>query len=125
MNFDSNYYKHLRSNKWHSLREKIIAEKKCRCSHCHKTFNKSELHLHHKSYQNFGNEKKKDVMLLCSKCHEKLHKGIRNGTLNYSYKKKPSKKYKSKHFLDKEEMMSLKKMLKERQYVNDRAIKSI
>lgn len=31
------------------------------------------LQVHHKNYDSFGNEKKRDLILLCHECHKMLH----------------------------------------------------
>ena len=41
------------------------------CVLCNRTTN---LGSHHKTYENFGHESQKDIMVLCWDCHNKLHK---------------------------------------------------
>lgn len=68
----TDYDKYLQSNWWYSLKEKYIYSKKdASCFLCKKT---STLLLHHVSYKNLYHEKlKRDVFILCYKCHSEAH----------------------------------------------------
>lgn len=69
---DKNVYKwYINSDKWRTFRNEIFKE---RGFHCELCSSKKNLHLHHITYENFMNEEKEDVMILCRSCHEKAHK---------------------------------------------------
>lgn len=68
------YVDYLRGAHWQ--RVKLFFKKKN--SRCYLCFSKNDLHVHHISYKNIGNELKKDLVVLCSVCHSDLH----NGNLN-------------------------------------------
>lgn len=61
------YRKHITSEKWKKLRERVIAKRGKKCQKCRSTTR--PLQLHHKHYDTFGNERMKDVRLLCMDCH--------------------------------------------------------
>lgn len=64
------YEKYLKTRHWFNLRRSIIT-KDSRCSACGYPGN---INLHHRSYKNIGNESKGDFVVLCGKCHDKIHK---------------------------------------------------
>lgn len=41
---------------------------------CKECGSKHFLQIHHITYENLGNEKKRDLILLCNECHNKKHK---------------------------------------------------
>jgi hypothetical protein len=43
------------------------------CEKCGRGGNKSTLHLHHKHYKTLYKERRRDVEVLCEKCHAKRH----------------------------------------------------
>ena len=55
----------IRQYAYKSFRQKIIKEKK----HCEMCCSVENLEMHHKKY----NKNKEEIMLLCRKCHRKLH----------------------------------------------------
>jgi 5-methylcytosine-specific restriction endonuclease McrA len=64
---DAAYYAHIDSGKWKEFRRSIIAERGKRCERCGR--DQGILNLHHLHYENFGNENREDVQLLCVPCH--------------------------------------------------------
>lgn len=64
------YHKYLHSPEWIAKRDKIKEERKC-CEICGET---EKLQVHHLNYDNVGNEKDEDLMLLCEYHHKVLHK---------------------------------------------------
>jgi len=59
---------------WRQKRKQLMENIPYECFVCGKT---SNLHLHHKTYKNIGNESHDDVCLLCMPCHVKAHKKIK------------------------------------------------
>jgi len=55
-----------------ALRAALIKGRGDRCEMCGKK-SKATLHVHHRHYRTFLNEKPRDVVLLCKKCHKNLH----------------------------------------------------
>jgi len=41
-----------------------------KCGICNAT---SDLHVHHKTYENIGKESDEDLIVLCKSCHYKFH----------------------------------------------------
>lgn len=66
------YAEYLRTDHWLTLRQRVLKRYKHRCQLCG---NGSWLEVHHRSYENLGAEKWADVVLLCSRCHRRFHRG--------------------------------------------------
>lgn len=64
------YKNYLKTKHWNHQREKILKNAKYKCQLCS---NKNKLHVHHNTYENIGNEKKEDLIVLCEACHSKFH----------------------------------------------------
>lgn len=47
-------------------------KEKCDCTS--KFLMKNKLEVHHKTYDHIENEPRKDLIVVCKKCHKKLHK---------------------------------------------------
>src|ERR1700719_4251103 len=58
------------SKQWIELRKLVYSARGHKCEKCEST---NKLHVHHKTYENFGNESLDDLELLCSTCHRKRH----------------------------------------------------
>jgi 5-methylcytosine-specific restriction endonuclease McrA len=65
-----NYSNYLRSDHWRGLRDAKLLDANDRCERCKR---KSNLQVHHKTYERFGCEKLSDLLVLCESCHEKEH----------------------------------------------------
>jgi 5-methylcytosine-specific restriction endonuclease McrA len=66
------YQEYLQTPHWQLKRRKKLRLSGYRCERC---AGKSELHVHHITYLNRGDERMKDLMVLCKKCHT-LHHGL-------------------------------------------------
>lgn len=79
------YAEYLKSDHWKRMKQKMRKVKNNQfCFICRKPNN---LHVHHKTYENLGNEHTKELMFLCSECHEEAHERLRCPT----YKKETLK----------------------------------
>src|SRR5699024_10020211 len=56
------YKEYLKSEKWRDFRAAKLKETNFSCEMCK---SKKNLHLHHLTYKNLGNESDNDVMVLC------------------------------------------------------------
>lgn len=65
----SNYVHSLNSDNWKELKRKVLVRDR-RCVICGSSL---YLETHHLHYRNKGNEKLEDLVLLCAKCHQKVH----------------------------------------------------
>lgn len=70
-----NYYDYINSQEWKQKKvwfEKQLTLRKIpiRCFVCGKHY---DLQLHHRHYDTLGNETYKDMALLCSICHKRVH----------------------------------------------------
>ena len=63
------YSQYLSSKRWKEKRKQVIERQK-KCQRCDATKN---LHVHHVTYKNIGNELDEDLLLLCRSCHAKEH----------------------------------------------------
>ena len=66
------YAEYINSPEWAEKRKAVrLRDKKCQ-----KCGRKRFLHVHHLTYENFGNEKLEDLILLCNRCHDLEHRGF-------------------------------------------------
>ena len=63
------YQDFLLSDIWVEKRDYVIKLRGC-CEECESTKN---LNVHHLTYERVGNEKGKDLKVLCRDCHDKVH----------------------------------------------------
>ena len=66
----SEYQAYLNSNEWQETRQRIFKRDNFRCVKCGESKN---LHVHHITYENLGEEKDADLVTLCDKCHKSTH----------------------------------------------------
>lgn len=78
--WEPNYYQYLDSNRWKKKREQVLKAANFKCSVCGSAKN---LCVHHITYENLGYENDDDLMVVCKKCHERIHEN--------DLKKKPQK----------------------------------
>lgn len=64
------YKNYLMTKHWQNRRLGVLKDAKYKCQLCS---GKDELHVHHNTYKNIGNEKKEDLIVLCKMCHSKFH----------------------------------------------------
>lgn len=65
------YGKYLESKHWRRRRKQAIAAAGTKCERCQSGLN---LHVHHRSYKRLWREKKTDLEVLCSSCHDAHHR---------------------------------------------------
>lgn len=65
------YKEYLKSGHWQNFRKRVLKHFDFCCQLCNKK--QAEMHIHHRSYENKGEESYCDVILLCSECHAKFH----------------------------------------------------
>ena len=73
-----NYQEYLNGNHWQSVRARYYESKqvtkvkdKVVCVRC---LQSRPLSLHHRTYERLGNERLRDLILLCQECHTLTHK---------------------------------------------------
>ena len=68
----TNYNKYLQSDKWNSIKEKVLRRDNHICQECGNT---DKLIVHHKTYEHIFKEAKylDDLVILCKECHWKVH----------------------------------------------------
>lgn len=67
-----NYYKYLQTKEWKCKRKNAIEKAGGRCQLCNRGED-SILHVHHRTYENVGDEAPGDLIVLCGRCHAKFH----------------------------------------------------
>lgn len=65
------YEDYLASSHWQEVRRSAIRRAGYRCQVCNRS--SSQLEVHHRTYENLGNEEEYDVIALCSHCHSIFH----------------------------------------------------
>lgn len=68
--FSPKYTAYLKSSKWKEKRKEALDFYGRKCSECSV---KSNLQVHHLTYDNLFNERIEDLRILCKKCHEAVH----------------------------------------------------
>jgi hypothetical protein len=77
------YDKYLHTGHWREVRAAMLLIQGARC-HSTRCYGNGEgywegwevdMHVHHLTYKNRGNERYADLMLLCNRCHEAYHNG--------------------------------------------------
>lgn len=66
------YSDYLLTPEWRWLRERVLRQAQYRCQICSE--GEGVLHVHHRSYSRRGAESVRDVVVLCSACHDLFHK---------------------------------------------------
>ncbi len=85
-NNKTSYKKYLNSDGWTKKRRHAFVTLGNVCEICH---SKEELEVHHNNYTNLGKEKpRRDLVVLCQKCHQCLHLKVRAQELGYNPGKK-------------------------------------
>lgn len=64
---------HPNREAWEEMRRLVFKEQEGRCATCPGPFEE----LHHRHYNNFGNEAREDVVGLCRLCHEAITSRLR------------------------------------------------
>ena len=67
----TNYQAYLQSEHWKSFRKEQLKTRGYRCQQCGRKYN---LRVHHKIYERLGHELPEDVLVVCNKCHAKIHR---------------------------------------------------
>jgi 5-methylcytosine-specific restriction endonuclease McrA len=63
--------KYREEPEWQQRRRQALARAGYKCQACSK--HDTPLDVHHNSYQNYGDERLEDLVVLCRACHQKLH----------------------------------------------------
>lgn len=80
------YSEYLLTNHWKAKRIEVAQRENYICEMCGCKVDVG-FHIHHKTYKNLGNERSKDLMFLCEKCHTELHISLRAKKNNIKKKK--------------------------------------
>lgn len=69
------YRDYLETDHWKDIRKQMLKRAHFSCQLCSA---KGELHVHHRTYENRGNEQYGDLIVLCANCHAKFHDKLEN-----------------------------------------------
>ena len=64
------YVDYLNTEHWKHFRDQVFVFYNRECQVCK---SKTNLNVHHKTYDNRGRETFNDIILLCNECHKKIH----------------------------------------------------
>lgn len=64
------YFEYLQTPEWDQKRKAHLRSSKYRCQICNTS---GPLHVHHRTYENRGNEQWADLIALCADCHSHFH----------------------------------------------------
>lgn len=64
------YNQHINSWEWKATRQLVLKRDGNQCTSCSE---KTNLHVHHLTYDRFGNELLDDLLTLCENCHRVAH----------------------------------------------------
>lgn len=67
------YNKYIDHPHWQKVRKARFKFDEGKCVVCHKDLHDEIYHTHHLQYQRLGNERIRDVVTMCAKCHEEFH----------------------------------------------------
>jgi len=65
-----NYWNYIKSSDWQKKCEDFLEGSKKECGWCG---SKKNLQVHHKHYTTLGSEKRRDVNIVCKRCHKSHH----------------------------------------------------
>lgn len=68
------YKQYLLTDHWKQTRTNALKVAEYKCQLCNKN---SRLQVHHRTYENRGDEKPSDLIVLCSSCHAKFHNKLK------------------------------------------------
>ena len=63
---------------WFKLRAMKVFDQRYQCATCWRSSEEYVMELHHRHYDNWGQERLDDVVLLCVSCHDAITNVIRN-----------------------------------------------
>lgn len=89
MNKFINYEEYLQSDYWDSIKNQVLERDDYRCRLCNSN---KKLKVHHRTYNNLGQEKLEDLLTLCGKCHFDYHHKVVL-TVDYSTPQSVIKRY--------------------------------
>lgn len=64
-----NYYEYIQSKEWRVIADEAKNKAGRRCQVCNCSEHEIVLNVHHRTYENLGNESPEDLIVLCSRCH--------------------------------------------------------
>ncbi len=67
------YPKRRATEEWRVLRNQVLVRAGYRCQLCGVSGRHVQLNVHHNTYENYGEEKLEDLVVLCRPCHERHH----------------------------------------------------
>lgn len=69
------YSEYLKTPEWQMVRKQQLKRSGFRCQVCNR--NNRILNVHHRTYDNLGEESYKDLIVLCNECHKLFHESER------------------------------------------------
>ena len=69
----SMYKNYIQSKEWFDMKIDLLQIRGCKCEICQIAKSPCKIQMHHITYKNLYNESPNELMLLCNKCHMKIH----------------------------------------------------
>ena len=69
------YFDYLESDAWRQIRLRELTRTGSRCEDCGLCLRPHELQVHHMTYENLGQERPGELVVVCGACHERRHHG--------------------------------------------------
>ncbi len=69
-----NYY--IKSEQWRIKRTEILKSRGKVCEVCGQNLTNIPAHVHHKTYNNLGDEHPNDLLIVCEDCHKAIHEEL-------------------------------------------------
>jgi hypothetical protein len=73
LNIMPDYREYIASDMWKQRALEAKERVSWKCQLCNKPGENGNLHTHHRTYENLGNERPEDITVLCADCHAKFH----------------------------------------------------
>lgn len=102
-----NYQEYLKSDYWQTVRDHILSRDGYRCRLCNLDI---DLQVHHRTYDNLGEEKFEDLITLCGFCHSTFHK---ENNFKYTKMKNREREIADEKLLEMKEIANIKDVLKQ------------
>ena len=112
---------------WYGLRDLVILEQENECGVCWRSGEHYRMELHHRHYDNWGEEGEQDVILLCVSCHDAITSVIRSRRMakgDQTIKRTPVRKAVAKVTRPKRKKVAVPKAKAEKRAVKSRKPKA-
>ena len=72
------FSEYRKTREWQAKRTERLSRAGYRCQAC--GTRDARLHVHHKTYENYGDERPQDLVVLCESCHGRFHRRFQDAS---------------------------------------------